>query len=183
MRLAALLLATALPTAHAGPTDPIDFRGVPMGAPEAALLNRVPEFNCHASRPDAEPDVDRFCKATGDALNFGGIRAQSITARFIDDRLVGMIVLMSEHHFTVIVGGLREKFGKPTATESSTIQNRLGGTFVNTTLTWKRPGSAVLATRYATSIDSSSVFFADTFGNQQLEQRREQAARERAKSM
>ena len=154
-----------------------------MGATEAALLARVPEFNCHASRPDAEPDVDRFCKATGEALNFGGIRAQSITARFIDDRLVGMIVLMSEVHFGAIVDGLREKFGKPATTESSTIQNRLGATFVTTTATWTRPGSAVSATRYANSVDSSSVFFADNLGLQRLEQRRQQAAKERARSM
>jgi len=108
---------------------------------------------------------------------------ESITAQFIDDRLSGLLLMMRITQFDSIADGLKQKFGLPTSTETPAIQNRMGAVFVNTIITWQRGNTSVMATRYAGTVEMSSVYYADRTGAQKADQRRQDAAKERAKMM
>jgi hypothetical protein len=62
--------------------------------------------------------------------------------------------------FDTAAQGAIQKYGKPTNTTSSTVQNRMGASFQNTTLVWgDEKGSYIMMAKYGSTIDRGIIYF------------------------
>ena len=133
--------------------------------------------------------IDRFCSAFStrsakqDALLFGGVQAQSISADFINDRFITLSVGLSRDDYSIVLGALTEKFGAPTLVERPEFKTQGGLTTTNEVCTWRIGAGKVIAKRYAFSIDRSSVSYSDDIGSAEMERRFKEAGKAGAKSL
>jgi hypothetical protein len=67
---------------------------------------------------------------------------------------------LSPDAFEIVAPELIDKFGKPTSTSHTVVQNRLGAKFPQTVYLWSaKDGTEVLYSKYTSSLDESSLYF------------------------
>ena len=107
--------------AMAAQAQTTEFKGVPFGASEAQFRATLPKFHCAA--PKAPTSGDRICIAIDDdKIEFGGAIAEGITANFLRDQLVVVVVTVRRNALNTVLLALESKFGKPR-------ENRIGSSF------------------------------------------------------
>ncbi len=96
-------------------------------------------------------------------MSYAGVRAD-ISLMFYEDKLSMAHAKFSPSGFASVVSAIREKFGPPSSTKSEAITNRMGASFENQILEWKRSSTTIRAEKYTTSVDRSSVkIFVDSY--------------------
>lgn len=134
----------------------------------------MPAFECTGTRCLAVPEIwaSKKCATFSpgwmecrsrirDELTFGPAHVAGYQAEFADDKLGRAQVDFHVNWFARVHAAMVEKFGPPTSTSVSTVQNRMGATFESQTIVWRiPPGEVRLIQRYG-DVDSSVAIFAD----------------------
>lgn len=157
--LFASLLSVAM--AHA---EPPSLKGLAPGMTKAQLAEVLPGITdaCMPTSKEAGnegclyyPKRSRARNPAFDTLAGGDVETWFAIVR--EGIATSIMVTMQTGNFDRVAAALSEKWGKPSASESSTVQNRMGATFDQTTITWRVDGSVVTAKRRSSKIDQMSV--------------------------
>lgn len=148
-----LLLATTL-VSVVGPglLRAYDFKGIEIGTPaDLPLINETISAPC-------EPGLNLLvCNGLTTVAGWPA-RANIVVAM---DGIVQRIELtFGSDMFSKVEFAALAKFDKPTATEQSELQNRMGATFAQIEHTWRdKDGNVVILKKYAGTLDESSLYF------------------------
>ena len=201
MRTAAFALALTLPLAAlAQQPERFEFKGIALGTAQAQFVERFPLIRCQKSGDTLLADT--LCRATreeacsfapptlnscGEQLakdySFGGVEVHMISAAFYDDALTSISLRFDSSAFQTLLGALEAGYGKPTKVEKEALQTRAGAVYENTTATWRRGDSFLMATRYTSNIDTSSVRIALYSAITEFARRRKEGAKKGAKDL
>lgn len=190
----AFLIASA-GTSHAEP-ELITYKGFALGGTMSAFKERFPDFTCEGGHCSLDMVRDCFMRVEGtpqektkagmacrERNTYGGIRPKSVSANFAEDKLVSVHVAFTTKLFfddlsAAMVGG----FGKPASHVREPVQNRMGATFQNETLTWRSAGATAILSKYTSTIEDGAVFIAsDKYLEERArgtQQRREKGAKD-----
>lgn len=171
------LLAIAIQTPSFAQSDGFDFKGLPLGSSAAALKSTFPEYYCSASPGNSLGDTtcrltpemrcwkelspypdDRSCReAVMAAMTYAGVRTTNISLRFYEDKLSLAFVAFTPNHFSDVVASIRGKHGEPSSQRNEPITNRMGASFENQIVEWKKAGSTIRAEKFASRLDTAAV--------------------------
>lgn len=128
-------------------------------------------------------DGGRSCReAVIKEKTFAGAPA-NISLMFYEEKLGMAYTSFASSDFPKVITALREKYGKPSSMKTEPVTNRMGATFENQILEWKKSGTSIRAEKYASSMDKSSVkIFAD-FYSTELKKRTDAKAAQGAKDL
>ncbi len=178
MRFLIITLIIFSTSAHA--EEPLEFKGFALGS-TLASADSVHPLYCKKRFDPATPNkVCTTAFAKDDTI--AGHPIDKITLYFFDDSLQIITIFFHEKYFSDIVSALTEKYGVGTVTES-TIQNRMGATFDDKILIWRKGSAFVRAERYAGQIDMSSVFYQTDSSIEKLKKQNESLVKERTKDL
>jgi hypothetical protein len=112
-----------------------EFKGLSAGMSyESALAN--PKLRLRCDENYNKPIADKLCHLRFDQNEtIAGAPVKNILVSFYDDQLSEVIVYFRTRDFFLVKGALIEKFGKGLSKES-VVQNRMGASFDNETVTW-----------------------------------------------
>lgn len=202
-RILYFLLALTLSSPSFAQSEGFDFKGLPLGSTVADLKAKFPEYYCNKSTagnplsdtscslsPEMKclmeqapyPD-NRSCReAVMQAMTYAGVRSE-VSLMFYDDKLGMARATFGADSFSNVVASMREKYGEPTTKKAEPVTNRMGATFENQILEWKKAGTTIQAEKYATRVDRSSVkVFQDAYFAE-FEKRRGAKAQQGAKDI
>lgn len=142
-KLICIALALASTTASA-----LDLKGVKLGMTREELLAAFPAGG-HGGRP--LPNGVDCVSAEACSVNVGTIAEvpTQLHVHFVNGKLADAYSGdLSPSNFDQVVEALKSKFGPPTATTTSKVQNRMGNTFDNPSYVWKFPEGELHASRF-----------------------------------
>jgi len=111
---------------------PLEFKGVPLGATPAQLMEKLPPFECResgcsfltakarsANFCDSKPDPKRCLAAVGDLSEFGLAKAIRYSVSVLNGVIGQVEILVEREGFDELVAAMRAKYGKPIWVHSS----------------------------------------------------------------
>jgi hypothetical protein len=143
-----------------------EYKGVPLGGAETALIKAQPSFRC-APSPPTQP-YDRVCSATSGT--YAGAPIKGATAAFISDRLVTVTVGLELRHLPAVLEALRDAHG------GGQREKQTNG---SPAYRWRKGDTSILVFPFGSMVFveiESSVFAADI--EKKREQRRKQGAKD-----
>lgn len=172
---------------------PFEFKGVPLGAPEADLVKAHPRFKCTGSS-------DRWCTLTARdcfgengglegfkecfaTMTYGGAHFKTVTARFLGERLSWVSISLSTVGYGLVRDALVQAFGEPQSRDLESFKTKGGLETTNEKLGWARGGSYIRTSRYAGDIETSSVVITTREALETFAQRRVERAKAGAKDL
>lgn len=202
-RILYLSLILMLSTASLAQGQGFDFKGLPLGSTVVDVKAKFPEYYCSKSTAGSplsdtscnlspemkclmeqapHPD-NRSCReAVMKAMTYAGVRSD-ISLMFYDDKLGMARATFSADSFSNVVASMREKYGEPTTKKAEPVTNRMGATFENQILEWKKSGTTIQAEKYANRADRSSVKIFEDGYIAEFEKRRGAKAQQGAKDL
>lgn len=100
---------------------------------------------------------DQLYQSGASVMTFGGVPATLLMGEMLAGRTQAFSARIKSAQFDAVAAAIATKYGPPTSRAKSAVTTRLGATFEQETLTWDRKDGAIIAKRYATSIDQSQV--------------------------
>jgi hypothetical protein len=91
-------------------------------------------------------------------------------------------ITFDEKHFSQVGAALEEKYGQGNL-KSETLQNRMGATFENRILSWRKGEATLEAKRYSGKIDTSSVIYRSDFALQEFARRSKSSVKDSSKDL
>jgi hypothetical protein len=176
MRLSLALILSLLFSTHAS-AAPLEFKSLVLDAPTTpaqvveALATECVMFGapCDTSYLQIHERMAVKCGVGGikrdiqvcnGNTTIAGVPARANVVIGPDGRLQRIDLTVSENAYKAILAELTEKFGKPSSSKASTLQNRFGASFSQVETTWDRDGGkALTVTRFAGSVDDSRIYF------------------------
>jgi hypothetical protein len=134
----------------AGSAVAVEYKGVPLGATEAAFRAVHPSFKCGTS---SHQYADRSCVLRGGT--YAGVPAKETFAHFEGDRLCSVHVVVTFDNFLAVKDALTEAHGSPTKTESKALSASAAPHKNNWTFTWKKGREQVEVRSYAYGFNSA----------------------------
>lgn len=130
---------------------------VMFGAPcDAAYSQRHEKAAVKCSVGGTKNDV-QVCNGY---TTIAGVRARANVVIGSNGLLQRIDLTISETSHQTILTELVAKFGKPSSSKASTLQNRFGAAYAQVETSWEREGGKRLAvTRYAGGVDESRIYF------------------------
>lgn len=188
MKLFFMLLIAILVPASAHADGGFEFKGVPLGAPEAELLRLHPRFECHGTGIRYCTMSMASCPAMGavecmKTMSYGGVMFKSVTASLTDGRVSSVQVITSARTFEQLRDSLLAGYGLPAQEDATTMKTKAGVEVANIRYTWTRGDELIFASRYMGDIDSSSVMITSKAALAANKKRREEAAKAGAKDL
>lgn len=181
--LSAIPFTFVLSISTVAQADGFNFKGLAFGSSVATVKEMRPAYLCRATldsvtgdkicgltpekkcmnEPGNYPD-NRSCReAVRKEMTFAGVPA-NISLFFYEDKFGLASALFASSDFARITAALREKYGKPSSVKTEPVTNRMGATFENQVLEWKKSGTAIRAEKYTSSLDDSTVrIFSDSY--------------------
>lgn len=174
-------------------SQPLEFKGVPLGATEADLHAKFPgAFECSANPRLGYSCVrsnyfweSAVCKKLGggvcsemeqELFEFGPTKPSLYAMQIRDAKIVRISILLHTRYFVDLAAALVAKYGPATADETESVKNRMGAEFANRRLAWKRPDGTMLLKQRATDINTSSLtMFAEGVAEADAQERSEKA--------
>jgi hypothetical protein len=157
--------------------DALEFKGIAIGS-DLRTIEATGRFNC---RPSTDPTADRTCTLKyGQQETIAGARVKLLLLRFYSDRLEAIGIFFDPKDFSSVTDALSQKYGAGASTTES-IQNRMGATFENRKLTWRKGNAFVRAERYFGKLDTSMVTYQSDFSLEEFARRRESSVKSKAK--
>lgn len=157
----------------------VEFKGAPIGTTERIFKVINPSFQCRDSAGDSTLLGDRMCQASSG--EYGGVSA-SLWAFFYADRLLSAAAYLKPKDFDDVLGAMSLRFGKPKTTLQP-YKTRGGLNLTNDVSKWKIGTVTIIASRYASSIDTSSVNYEDDEGAAEMAKRQTKKLRNGAKAL
>ncbi len=151
------LLACSTPVfAQGWKEEPDSFRSVPWGSTEEAAKVFFPNFQCGEVPPSTPLWMPQtYCN--GQVL-IGSVSTDT-TLYFRDDKFVTVFMAFPESDYSFMRGVFTEKYGLPHKHAEAMLQNRMGATAQNETLTWAGKIVSIELVRYSGKLTDSSAFF------------------------
>lgn len=188
--------------------DPLEFKGVQMGASEKELIEKIRYDIC--SKDECSKTAPLECKTLKtrgandsimgvcvvpeptiirNRLSIAGKTVKSAHFSLVDDRLVKISFKLFNFDFHQVTASLREKYGKPTFEKKISFTNRFGGAYDGMYYEWKIGGSFIKAHEYElASIKNrlereSEIEYVLGSHEENARQRRNQAIKDGAKDL
>jgi hypothetical protein len=155
----------------------LEFKGIALGL-DLVTIEDTGRFSCRAS---TNPLADRVCGLKyGERETIAGAPVRTLLLYFYSDRLEMISLSFESQYFSSVTDALAQKYGSAVAT-SEAVQNRMGATFENRKLEWRKGKATVSARRYAADLDTSSVTYQTDFFLQEFARRRKSSTKSNAK--
>jgi hypothetical protein len=139
------------------------FKGIEVGgiaSPaelEKALFVESPIKGIPSVKCGAGAGAMQVCNGWTSAAGISALCNAVITG---NGHVIRISLSIPSDFFDTAAQGAIQKYGKPTKATSSTVQNRMGASFENTTLVWgDEKGSYILMTKYGSTIDHGIIYF------------------------
>jgi len=121
---------------------------------EAQGLVPTSDFTCY--QPGASLPGVLMCRVAR-AVTFGDGTSYNVTLMFYDNRLYGWYVNFDSDKFSFFADTMEKRLGKPTKTDGSTVQNRMGADFDQTVMEWELSQTKATVTRRSRNVTQGEV--------------------------
>lgn len=111
------------------------------------------------------------------------MRAHYYAANLLDGVVHTIAVEVDASDFTQAEAAVSEKYGNPALRKVSTVKNRMGATFDQIKVEWRRDGSLLVGSKRATSVDKGSFMLTSERALDEHARKRKDAAKSGAKDM
>jgi hypothetical protein len=130
------------------------------------------------------PHADKVCHADY-GTEFGSIAGVPATVAFyyFHDSLHWIDITVQSKDFAGVAAALSEKWGAPTESKDTPVQNKAGATFTNKTHKWQRGDSAIEGSLYSSSLKFSSIRFRTDAGIEEMKRRGKDQKKARSKDL
>jgi len=153
-----------------------DFKGIALGS-AIAVIESDSRFTCKDSQG---PLADRICNLKfSEKETIAGAPIQSAMLTYYYGKLERIGISFSENHFSGVISALVEKFGA-TPLKTEMVQNRMGASFENRIYSWRRNNATLLARRYSSNLERSSVDYITDFASEEFIKRKKTADKKKA---
>lgn len=165
--------------AVAGNNTELEFKGIALGS-AIATIEDTGRFSCSDPR---SPIADRICSLKfNERETIAGVPIRVLALYYYSGKLETISIAFDEKYFSQIVPALSEKYGHGTV-RLETLQNRMGATFENRILSWRRGQATLEAKRYSGKLDTSSVMYRSDFALQEFARRRKASVKDTSKDL
>jgi hypothetical protein len=171
--------------------DPSHFRGVPWGASETELREKLSGVS---EGPQGRLNGIRRCESyqekflwVGDrscdgAFYIGSVSTQAIYS-FREDRFTNVLLRFAPENFSEIERVFLERYGPPTSQADLPIKTRGGAELMNRTLKWTGPVVVVWLQRYLGKVTESGASLSTVEDNQEAARLRGKDVNDAAKGL
>ncbi|MCL2309033.1 MAG: hypothetical protein FWC42_01985 [Proteobacteria bacterium] len=201
--LSATLFAWSLFAGAAG----VEFKGIPFGASQEALLKKFPDFKCEGGTCNLYVDTEAEKKCLSvrnndpkdiidirrtldcqreyrNQMRYGPAAVQVYIAKFESDKLSYVSVIFHSNWYRDVRDALVEKYGSQANEKMETVQNRFGDNIENHMATWKLGNDFVQIEERGAGIEAAAVrLVSGTFAGIDQERLRRERAREAARDL
>jgi hypothetical protein len=159
--------------------DLLEFKGMALGM-DLATIEATGRFYCRAP---TSSQSDQVCSLKyGQHEKIAAAPNKVIALFFYSGRLEQILISFDAENFSSVEAALGEKYGKGTIS-TETLTNRMGATFENRKVVWRRGKAAVRAERHAGQADRSMVTYQTDFGVEENARRRNSSTKSKAKDL
>lgn len=201
--VATICLAFMLPAHSQQLKAPLEIKEIRVGMSFKDVDALYPAFskNCAESRPTSSgaigcmhyvpPELHEAGAASlreqankYPALkSFAGQRVNYISLLKLNEQVQSVSVSLPTKGWAVILGALTEKFGPPTSSINSTVQNRAGASFGQTIATWKADGQYLIAQKLGSNINNMAISLGSEAADATLMESAKEKSKEGAKDL
>jgi hypothetical protein len=167
----AILALFGLLAAAAAGAESLTFKGLGLGAAISAVAGD-PRYNCQAAKA---PGADRICSLRPqEQETVAGAPVNAIFWFFYRGHLTSLTVHFDAQHFNQVTQALASKYGAAEISRE-TVRNLKGASFDNQVHTWRQGSASLVARRFTSRVDKSSLRLADADRIREIDLRREQS--------
>lgn len=170
--------------------EPITLKGLAPGMTKAQLEEAHPGFTSRCSSPAPNPTTTEICISIGSSradlpalATFAGVRASNYAAHLRDDIVHAITVTIDASDFEQAEAAVTERYGKPVSRKLSTIKNRMGASFDQVDVIWRREGAELSGSKRASKIDEAGFHLTLQSDSGSSERSKKKAAKSGAKDM
>lgn len=157
----------------------LEFKGIALGS-AIATIEDTGRFSC---RDPGSPIADRICSLKfNERETIAGVPIRVLALYYYSGKLETISIAFDEKYFSQVAPALSEKYGQGTV-RLETLQNRMGATFENRILSWRRGQATLEAKRYSGKLDTSSVMYRSDFALQEFARRRKASVKGTSKDL
>ncbi len=172
-------LRTQREAAATGTSAGLEFKGIALGS-AIATIEDTGRFSC---RDAGNPIADRICSLKfNERETIAGVPIRVLLLYYYSGKLETISLTFDEKHFSQVAAALVEKYGQGNS-RSETLQNRMGATFENRILSWRRGQATLEAKRYSGKLDASGVMYRSDFALQEFAKRRKSSVKDSSKDL
>jgi hypothetical protein len=165
--------------AATGQSTGLEFKGIALGS-AMATIEDTGRFSC---RDPGSPIADRICSLKyNERETIAGVPVRLLLLYYYSGKLETISIAIDEKYFSQVLAALSEKHG-PGSVKSETLQNRMGATFENRIVSWRRGEATLDVKRYSGKIDTSSVMYRSDFALQEFARRRKGSVKNNSKDL
>lgn len=165
--------------AAAGSNTELEFKGIALGS-AIATIEETGRFSC---RDPGSPIADRICSLKfNERETIAGVPIRVLALYYYSGKLETISIAFDEKYFSQVAPALSEKYGQGTV-RLEALQNRMGATFENRILSWRRGQTTLEAKRYSGKLDTSSVMYRSDFALQEFARRRKTSVKDTSKDL
>ena len=153
--LAIVVCVTMCSVAYAA-DEAVGFKGINLGS-DISEMEKDSRYKCHPDPNNAWHDS--ACRLDSkEKETIAGSPISSPTLDYFANKLWQISIRFDSDDFQTVIDSLKTKYGKGKITKEK-VQNKLGATFVNEIVTWKKGTSNIVAKKFASNLDKSSLRF------------------------
>lgn len=142
--------------------EAVGFKGINLGS-DISEMGKDSRYECHPDPNNAWHDS--ACRLNSkEKETIAGSPISSPTLDYFANKLWQISIRFDSDDFQTVIDSLKTKYGKGKITKEK-VQNKLGATFVNEIVTWKKGTSNIVAKKFASNLDKSSLRFYTDSGN------------------
>lgn len=160
----AIVFCMAMGSVAYAAEEAVGFKGINLGA-DISEMEKDSRYKCH---PDPNnPWHDSACSLNykeKETIAGASIISPSPSLDYFANKLWQISIRFDSDDFQTVIDSLTTKYGKGKITKEK-VQNKLGATFVNEIVTWKKGTSNIVAKKFASNLDKSSLRFYTDSGN------------------
>lgn len=160
--------------------EQLDFKGIYLGT-DLAVIQADTRFHCVPSKKPTLADTICSLKPN-ETETIAGSPVKFLMLLFYKDKLAVISISFREKYFNDVSSALTEKYGKGEEAESVVV-NRMGVSFKNKNISWRKGASFLIAERYAGTLDTSSIQFKTDDSVMEFQRRKGASSIDRSKDL
>ncbi len=180
LRIGLTVLAIAATSTHA-----MDIKGITIGMPASAVLQKYPHLKCAPMSQNREvcgdsrpADKPTYKMVAPELETYGGERVLGFLVGMGEGEVRLVSIKLETSKYEAVSAALVERYGKPASSRTSTVQNRMGAKFDQEERIWQAGEYRLLAKRRSSSIDQMEV----SLSTESVMKQDAERAKEKAKS-
>ena len=158
----------------AAQAPPLEVQGVALGASAEQLQQTIPQFRCYGATcsfdpsdaataqcgpVSSDPSVLACYAQAGSQYAFASAHGARYAAYLHEGRVGEFRVTFPMASADTVASTLQEKYGPPSLDREFDAKNRLGASFVNRVVTWRRADGEITVERRALDVDTGLATF------------------------